>query len=101
MGRLLSRRPALAKAARPLRISLEPARGATIAGAARSFQPQRRHHQPDFELVTKSVSLRRKKLYTTGVSWTERAWLRRVTKGTGGLFHFAGGDVTSGRSYAV
>jgi hypothetical protein len=45
-------------------------------------------HQRDFTMATKSVSLRRKKRYTTGGPGTERAWLRRVVFLCGLLFHF-------------
>jgi hypothetical protein len=49
--------------------------GANIAASERRFQPRRRPHQRHFAVATKSVSLRRKKRYTTARPRTERAGL--------------------------
>jgi hypothetical protein len=70
--------------------------GETIAAVERGFQPQRDPHQRHFAAGDKSVSLRRKKRYTTETPRTERAGLAtRFSRPHGLIFHLAGSDVVS------
>jgi hypothetical protein len=72
--------------------------GATIAAGERGFQPQRRCINAILPAATKSVSLRRKKRYTTGRPRTERVGpATRFSILKGWFFILAGSDGVSGR----
>src|SRR3984957_10182470 len=90
MGTFVLRRRALAKGRSAAPNPLEPAWSAVSPRARPVSSPNGSVHQCDFTVATKSVSLRRKKRYTTGGPGTERAWLRRVIFLTGLFFILAG-----------
>src|ERR1700677_2387465 len=69
----------ISEEARALRIPLSSLRAPLSPRASPVSSPQRSQDRRDFTAATKSVSLRRKKRYTTGWPGTERAWLRRVS----------------------
>src|SRR5580704_11556875 len=90
MGTFVLRRWALAKGSSAAPNPLEPARSAVSPRARPVSSPNAAWINAISPVATKSVSLRRKKRYTTGGPGTERAWLRRVIFLTGLFFILAG-----------